>query len=151
MINELFYYRTKTVIRRTIMTDEIKNGKLDDVKEGEYVYKYVHCGAGLDRDKVIKVTNDFVVVKHGACDVKIRKSDGYQIGSRSSGRYGSFSISHYYKETEEMKFKYRVQKVKSAITHIGDIDQSKIDVTPENIDAIIDAINTIMSFVKRSV
>jgi hypothetical protein len=105
---------------------------LAEVKEGEFIYTNKRFGSGLYRSKVEKITNEYLV-----------------IGSRGDGRYGSFDIVYYFAETDEYKKQYRIQTIKSAINRFGGVNLDKIEVTNENANNLVNAINTIRKAIKE--
>jgi len=118
----------------------------EGVNVGDYIYCYAKYGAGIIRKKVIDITDKNLIIKG---DSKVRKSDGYVIGSGGSSRFDSFNSIYYYKETEELKSNYMIQFVKSHITGFGHVNPDKIKITPENIDSIWAAVKVIEAVIVK--
>jgi hypothetical protein len=116
---------------------------LSNVKVGDFIY-YDRLNH-ISKNKVLQESKLYLILEHNQ---KVRKSDGYLMGSKGEGKYSSFNIVHYYPETEEIKYRYRVQNIVNAIFGLGRVEIDETKITPENISSIIQAINTIRTLEK---
>jgi hypothetical protein len=105
---------------------------LSDVKVGDYLVSTNIRTDVVTVAKIVKVTANFLNTQTGR---KIRKSDGYIVGSRSPG---GFSSVYYRKPTGEDMVKWRIQKLQAKFNRTI----QALKVTKENYGDIAD-------FVKR--
>jgi hypothetical protein len=105
--------------------------KIDKIDYSKYMYTTSHIGNSIEISSIEKETNTTFILKGGK---KVRKKDGYVIGSDSGGRFGSFSQIYYAPLTKEIYGEYLKQLLNIKITNFS--NRYIIDITDENYDEV---------------
>jgi len=110
-------------------------GDLTGLHVGDYIYTHFNFGYGIRLAKIMGETATAWCLEH---EYRVRKKDGYLVGSDSHSRMGG--RTYYYAATPEIIAEHRRQVLSRRIERLG---SAKVTVTAESYPEILAAVDTI--------
>jgi len=118
---------------------------LSHLKIGDKVYTTEKYSGNIRIYTIVRQTEKFHIVVVREKEYKIEKNSGYQYGSRSSGRFGSFDSIYFGEVTPEIIKQKNIETVKSKINSLANL----IEVNENNYEEIYNALEIILKYKKK--
>jgi hypothetical protein len=115
--------------------------EFSEAKVGDEIYSTGNIGMRtISIQKITRVTKTMIFIGGGKNlvgeerpEIKI-SMNGEQIGTKGTGRYGSFSVINWYRVTDQIRLEYNIQKMNRGFKSLGE-KISNLQATPEHFDA----------------